>query len=75
MGLGDAGATFQTAVDNMLTGLPGVFTYSDDILVGGVTQEEHDARIAQVLQRLSDNNFRLKLSKLIIRTNTVPMLA
>ncbi len=67
MGLGDAGAVFQTAVDRILSGLPGVFAYSDNILVD-------DSRLNQVLQRLSDNNCHLKASKLVIRTNSIPML-
>ncbi len=41
MGLGDAGAAFQTAVDRILVGLPGTFAYSDNILIGGVMRKEH----------------------------------
>ncbi|MCP4342240.1 MAG: RNA-directed DNA polymerase, partial [Desulfobulbaceae bacterium] len=75
MGLSDAGAAFQTAVDHILAGLPGVYAYSDDILIAGKTQQEHDSRLHAVLECLSQNNCHLKPSKLVISTDTVPMLS
>ncbi len=56
MGLADAGAAFMNAMDKILQGLPGVFAYSDDILIGGSTQQEHDQRLRSVLKCLSENN-------------------
>ncbi|MCP4352844.1 MAG: RNA-directed DNA polymerase, partial [Desulfobacterales bacterium] len=74
MGLTDSGAAFQIAVDRILQNLPGVYSYSDDILIGGRTQEEHDSRLAAILKRLLDNDCRLSAEKLIISESTVPML-
>ena len=43
----------------ILAGLDGVLVLIDDILVFGMDQEEHDARLEAVLQRLKTVNVTL----------------
>ncbi|MCP4346888.1 MAG: RNA-directed DNA polymerase, partial [Desulfobacterales bacterium] len=74
MGLTDSGDAFQKAIDSTLSGLQGVFAYADDVLIGGSTREEHDSRLREVIQRLDENNFRLKKPKLVIAQQKVTML-
>ena len=45
MGLCNAGDLFESALQDLLSGLPGVKNIVDDILVFGLTQEEHDANV------------------------------
>ena len=50
-------------MENLLQGIPRVCVYLDDILVTGLTEEEHLANLAQVLTRLETAGMRLKCEK------------
>ena len=50
MGLCNAGDLFESALCELLSGLPGVANIADDILVYGSTQEEHDANVVCFLE-------------------------
>ena len=54
-GIRTAPSIWQKAMDMILTGIPGVCCFLDDILVVGSTDEEHDERLKQVLERLSQS--------------------
>jgi len=54
---------FQEAIRELLTGLPGCKNISDDIIVLGKGQEEHNKNLRGVLQRLYENNPRLNKDK------------
>jgi hypothetical protein len=58
-------AVFQRLVDCLLAGLryETCMVYIDDIVVFAKTPEEHERRLEQVLQRISDANLKLKPSK------------
>jgi hypothetical protein len=58
-----ASEIFQNAVAELLAGLPGCKNISDDIIVNGKDQLEHDFNLQAVLQRLSDYNVRLNKDK------------
>ena len=60
MGMTDSGAAFQKAIEKVLTGIPGVEQYMDDILIRGPTHAVHDEWVRRALKCLEDNNFRLK---------------
>lgn len=62
-GLASAGAACQRLLDNILTGIPGCCHYLDDIVCCGRTQEEHDDRLRQVMQRLQAANVSLNYKK------------
>ena len=50
-------------MDSMITDLPGVVAYLDDIIVTGKTKDEHWENLQNLLQRLSDYGFSVKESK------------
>lgn len=62
-GIKSAPAISQSVIDKILHGLPGVFTYFDDILIGGKTVEECVERTRQVLKRLQEFNVNVNFSK------------
>ena len=43
----------------ILQGIDGVICYIDDILVTGVTDEQHLERLEEVLKRLKTNGLRI----------------
>ena len=62
-GISSAPEHFQRRMTEALSGLPGTVCLMDDILVHGTTREEHDDRLRQVLQRLSDIGLTLNSEK------------
>ncbi len=62
-GINAASEIFQNAIAELLAGLPGCKNISDDIIVYGKNQHEHDLNLQAVLQRLSDYNVRLNKDK------------
>ena len=51
VGLCNAGDLFESALHDLLSGLAGVTSIADDIVVFGTTQEEHDANVIRFLER------------------------
>ena len=62
-GISSASEHFQKRMSQILAGLDGVLVLIDDILVFGKDQEEHDARLEAVLQRLKTANVILNRGK------------
>lgn len=62
-GIASAPAVFQRTMDAILQGLDGVACYIDDILVTGKTDEEHLARLEEVLKRLHKHGVHVKRAK------------
>ena len=62
-GIQTAPSIFQKTMDMILSGIPGVCCFFNDILIVGSTDAEHDARVRQVLQRLKQRGVRLKKDK------------
>ena len=62
-GVNAASEIFQNAVSQTLAGLPGCRNLSDDIIIYGKTQTEHDQNLKAVLQRLRECNMRLNKAK------------
>ena len=58
-----ASETFQNAVAEMLGGLEGAKNISDNIIVFGRTQDEHDRNLQATFQRLAQHNARLNPGK------------
>ena len=71
MGLCNAGDLFESALHNLLSGLPGV-TNIADILVYGSTQEEHDANVISFLQHCLEIDLHLNPDKVKINCKSVP---
>ena len=62
-GLSSAAEIFQHTIQNLLSGIPGAKNISDDIIVYGRTQEEHDTALQAVFQRLLESNLTLNKDK------------
>lgn len=56
---------FQKILEKMLIKCEGVINFIDDILVCGSSAEEHDIRLAKVLETLKENNVLLNDQKCI----------
>ena len=54
---------FQSIMDQILQGIPGVCCYIDDILVTAPSDAEHLKRLEMVFQRLEKYNIRVKKEK------------
>ena len=70
-GISSAPEIFQRTMSQFLQGLEGVICKTDDILVHGVDQKEHDERLRATLQRLQEAgvtlNDKCEFSKLSIK--------
>lgn len=62
-GLKCAPEMFQRILENVLTGLTGVFNYLDDLLVYGSDQKDHDANLKAVLHRLREHGLEINHEK------------
>ncbi|KAK3092457.1 hypothetical protein FSP39_003031 [Pinctada imbricata] len=62
-GISSAAEIFQSTVSEALQGISGVKNMSDDIIVYGETEEEHDERLKAVLDRLREQSITLNKSK------------
>lgn len=62
-GITSAPALFQRAMEQILSGLPGVQCYLDDILCTGATDEEHLRNLDATLQRLKEYGLRVRKEK------------
>ena len=75
-GLTNAPSTFQDLMNHILSDMldVGVLAYMDDILVYGVTEEEHDKRVREVLKRLTANGLAVSHEKCVWKAREVEFL-
>ena len=73
-GVASAPALFQKLMDSVLQDIPHVICYLDDILVTGVSDEDHRKTLACVFQRLQQHGFRLKQEKCAFMQESVEYL-
>ena len=73
-GVSLAPGIFQRVMESLLSGVPNVVVYLDDILVTGPTEEEHLAALEEVLRRLQAAGLRLKREKCIFMAPAVTYL-
>ncbi|XP_043246361.1 uncharacterized protein K02A2.6-like [Amphibalanus amphitrite] len=73
-GLSSIPAAFQKVMDNILAGLSGVQVYVDDIIIFGENQDQHDARLQQVLARLKEYQVTLNEEKCTFSTTSLEFL-
>ncbi|XP_058828745.1 uncharacterized protein K02A2.6-like [Topomyia yanbarensis] len=62
-GVKAAPGAFQQLVDTMLAGLEATSGYLDDVLIGGVDQEDHHRNLVKVFRRLQEYGFTIKAEK------------
>jgi len=64
-GLTTAPALWQKAMAEVLSGIPGVVYFIDDILVTGSTRTEHEANLCKVLTRIQEHGLFLNKAKCV----------
>lgn len=62
-GITSAPALFQRAMEQILSGLPGVQCYLDDLLITGTDEKTHLRNLEATLQRLEDYGLRVRKDK------------
>ena len=70
-GISSAPEAYQHIIQQSLSGCPGVRNISDDIIVYGKDQAEHDRNLGQVLQRIVEKGLTLNKDKCLF---SVPQL-
>ena len=70
-GVSSAAEVFQNAIRSTLSGLNGAINISDDIMVYGATQAEHDANLCATFQRLRENHLTLNNAKCAYNKHTL----
>ncbi len=63
MGMVDSGSVFCQAVEETLSGLDGVESYINDILIYSSTKSEHDQRLSLACARLQEAGYRVNHKK------------
>lgn len=58
-GISSASEEFQKTIESIISNIPKVRNISDDIIVFGDNEEDHDKNLHQVLQRLEENGLTL----------------
>jgi len=71
MGLQGSPASFARLIDFVFSGIRGVITYIDDVLVHARSHEEQLRTLELALQRLRRYNLKLNASKSIFGADTV----
>jgi len=63
--LKNAPATFQQLMNAVLVGMQGIryLVYLDDIVIYGLSLQEHNKRLTEILQRLHKHNLKLQVKK------------
>ncbi|CAC5426706.1 unnamed protein product [Mytilus coruscus] len=62
-GISSASEIFQEVIRNVISGIPGVKNISDDIIIYGKSQAEHDKALDATFKRLLENGLTLNLEK------------
>ena len=62
-GVSSASAIFQSIMDQVLTGIPGVACRVDDIIITGKDDTEHMRNLREVVNRLEKSGFRCRADK------------
>ena len=70
-GLSSAPDVFQKVMSEMFESIEGVEVVVDDILVWGESEEQHDARLTQVLEKARARNLKLNETKCHIKRQEV----
>ena len=70
-GLSSSSEYFQKRICSILDEVPGVVCQTDDVLIFGKTEQEHDARLDTVLRRFQDSQLTLNVEKCVFKTRSV----
>ncbi|KAJ3659377.1 hypothetical protein Zmor_011067 [Zophobas morio] len=70
-GINSAAEIFQNTIRQLLNQIDSVLNISDDILIFGTTQQDHDKTLKQVIERLDNHNLTINTKKCIFNTNKI----
>jgi len=70
-GLSSSQDVFQRIMSEMFCDIEGVEVVVDDLLIWGESDEEHDSRLIQVLERARHRNLRLNKSKCQLKKDAI----
>jgi cleavage and polyadenylation specificity factor subunit 1 len=73
-GLKNAAATYQRFMDSILSDLPFVFCYIDDISIDSATLTEHYAHLNTLFQCLNEFNLKINIKKSVFCANDLIFL-
>jgi len=73
-GITSASEVFHKSLTQMFDDLQGVKVYVDDLIVWGVTKDEHDSRLKKVLDRARQSNLVLNAEKCEYRVKEIKYL-
>ncbi|EGT42489.1 hypothetical protein CAEBREN_28442 [Caenorhabditis brenneri] len=73
-GLKTAPAIFQKIMDKMISGIPGVAAYLDDLIVATDTVEEHREILFKLFDRIQEYGFRVSLEKCAFAQSEITFL-
>lgn len=70
-GISSASEIFQEAIRNVIHDIPNAKNISDDIIVFGTTQKEHDDTLDAVFKRLNDKGLTVNKKKCLFSQNKI----
>ncbi|XP_062403787.1 uncharacterized protein K02A2.6-like [Sardina pilchardus] len=70
-GVNMASEKFQQIISQVIKDCPGAYNMSDDIVVVGSTEAEHDSRLATVIQRLAERGLTINAKKCQIKMTSI----
>jgi transposase InsO family protein len=73
-GLNVSPGVFQGAINSILSGVPGVRAYQDDIIVVGTTRAEHQDNLLQLLRALDRYNVKINIKKSVFQVTQLKYL-
>ena len=69
--MNSASEVFQNAINEQIKGIPGAINISDDIIIYGKSQQDHDHALHTVLQKFSNVDLTLKHKKCGLNKNSL----
>ena len=70
-GINSAAEIFQKSIEEVLQGIEGVRNISDDIIVFGKSQADHDATLQAVFQKMRENNLTANPAKCLFNQSSI----
>ena len=70
-GVNSAAEIFQKSIEEVLQGVEGARNISDDIIVFGMNQVDHDEALRAVLQRMRENNLTANPDKCLFNQSSI----
>jgi len=72
--LQNSAQTFQRLMDEVLSGLPFLFVYIDDLLIANKDKDKHEKHLREVISRLEAHGLVLNREKCVLAVKEVEYL-